>query len=55
MEAVCLSKQPFVKDEEIKVGDLVTKAIADLGENINVSRFARFELGEGGGDEDGDE
>ncbi len=52
---ICLLKQPFVKDDEIVVGDLVTQAIADLKENIRISRFARFELGgttdeEGGGD-----
>jgi elongation factor Ts len=42
---VCLLRQPFVKDGEISIGDLVAKAIADLQENIRISRFARFELG----------
>lgn len=49
---VCLMKQPFVKDDEITVGDLVNQAIADLKENIRISRFARYELGGSGGDED---
>ncbi len=49
-DEVCLLRQPFVKDEGMTVGDLVTRAIADLRENIRVSRFARFELGGAGGD-----
>jgi elongation factor Ts len=43
---VCLLRQPFVKDDKIKVGDLVTNAIAKIGENIVVRRFVRYELGE---------
>jgi len=42
----CLLRQPFVKDDKIKVGDLVTAGIAKIGENIVVRRFARYELGE---------
>lgn len=45
-EEVCLLDQPFVKDDEISVGDLVQKTIAAVGENIVVSRFVRYELGE---------
>jgi elongation factor Ts len=44
---VCLLEQPFVKDPDITVRDLVTQAIATIGENISVRRFVRFELGEG--------
>ncbi|MBX6377677.1 MAG: translation elongation factor Ts [Clostridia bacterium] len=44
---VCLEEQPFVKDPDITVGELVRQAIARLGENIVVRRFVRFELGEG--------
>lgn len=44
---VCLLEQPFVKDPDISVGELVTQAIATIGENISVRRFVRFELGEG--------
>lgn len=43
---VCLLEQPFVKDDEFLVKDLITNATSKTGENIKVSRFARFELGE---------
>lgn len=43
---VCLLDQDFVKDDEIKVQQLVTDLIAVLGENIVVGRFVRYELGE---------
>ncbi len=42
-----LLEQPFVKDPDITIGELVTQKIAKIGENIQVSRFARFVLGEG--------
>lgn len=41
-----LMSQPFVKNPEITVGELVKEHIAKLGENIVVSRFSRLELGE---------
>jgi elongation factor Ts len=41
-----LLEQPFVKDDKVKIRDLVTAAIAKIGENIVVRRFARYELGE---------
>ncbi len=40
-----LLEQPYIKDEGMKVKDLVTQAIAKLGENIQVRRFARLEVG----------
>jgi elongation factor Ts len=43
----CLLEQAFVKDPDIKIADLVTQSIAKIGENIQIRRFARFELGEG--------
>ena len=43
---VCLLRQPFVKDGDVTVGDIITQAIAELKENVRVRRFARFELGE---------
>ncbi len=43
---VCLLRQPFIKDEELSIQDLVKRAISKLGENIIVHRFNRFELGE---------
>jgi elongation factor Ts len=41
----CLLLQPFIKDPTRTVQDLITALIAKTGENIVVSRFARFELG----------
>ena len=46
LDEVVLLRQPYIRDESQKVADLVTAAIAELGENIIVRRFARFELGE---------
>ena len=43
---ICLLEQPFIRDPEKTVKDIVTEAIAKLGENILVRRFARFQLGE---------
>jgi elongation factor Ts len=40
----CLLSQPFIRDPQRTVNDLVTEAIAKTGENIRVRRFARFEL-----------
>ena len=40
-----LLKQPFIKDPSMTIDDLVKNAIAKLGENIIIRRFARFELG----------
>lgn len=45
-EEFCLMEQPFVKDEKVKIKDMVTDAIRVTGENIIVRRFARYELGE---------
>ncbi len=45
-EEYVLLEQPFVKDPDRKVRDLVTGVIAKLGENIQVRRFVRFQLGE---------
>lgn len=42
----CLLEQPFVKDDEILVKNLVKEKIAELKENIVIRRFVRYELGE---------
>jgi elongation factor Ts len=42
----CLLEQPFIKDPQQTVGQLVTDTIAKIGENVVVRRFARFQLGE---------
>ena len=44
---VCLLEQPFVRDDKKKVSDVVAEAVAKIGENIQVRRFARYVLGEG--------
>lgn len=41
-----LLSQPFIRDQAITIGDLINQVIAKTGENIKVSRFARYELGE---------
>lgn len=43
----CLMEQPFIKDPDRTVQQLVKEKIATLGENISVRRFVRFERGEG--------
>jgi len=44
-EEVCLLDQPYVKDDKISVKKLIASYIAKIGENIQIKRFARFELG----------
>ena len=46
LQTVCLFLQPYIKNPTKTVQDIVTETIAKVGENIRVSRFARFELGE---------
>lgn len=43
---VCLEEQPFIRDDKITVGQMVSEAVARLGENVRIRRFARFELGQ---------
>ena len=45
-EEVCLLEQPFVKDNASTVGEMITQTVSKLGENIVVSRMARFKVGE---------
>ena len=44
---ICLLEQPFIKDPDRKVSDVIQEAIARLGENIQVRRFARYQVSEG--------
>ncbi len=44
-EENCLLDQPFIKDDSKRIKDLVTEIVAKLGENIQVRRFARMEVG----------
>lgn len=42
---VCLLDQPFVKQPEKTVKDILTEKVAKIGENIQIRRFVRFQLG----------
>ncbi len=42
----CLLEQPFIKDANVMISDLLIANIAKIGENIKIGRFARFEVGE---------
>ncbi|MGI6153981.1 MAG: translation elongation factor Ts [Christensenellaceae bacterium] len=44
---ICLLDQPFVKDPDKTVQELVTDMVATIGEKISIRRFVRFEMGEG--------
>src|ERR1051326_4569284 len=50
-EEVCLYEQPFIKENTTTVADLIKTKIAKLGENISVSRFVRFKVGDTAGAE----
>ena len=45
-QEICLLEQPFIKDPDKIVKDLITESIATLGENISVGRFIRYAVGE---------
>jgi elongation factor Ts len=47
LEEVCLLEQPFVKESTLTIDQLIKTKIAKLGENIAVTRFARFKVGDG--------
>jgi elongation factor Ts len=51
-EKIVLFEQAFIKDDGTTIGELVTQAIAELGENITINRFVRFAIGEGDGQSD---
>ena len=42
---ICLLEQPFVKDPDKTIQDLLNELIASIGENISIRRFARFQVG----------
>jgi len=46
-QETCLLEQPFVKDQNINVGELVTQMVQKTGENIKIRRFTRYKMGEG--------
>jgi elongation factor Ts len=45
-EELALMTQPFVKDPDQTIADLITDKVAKIGENIQVRRFVRYEVGE---------
>jgi elongation factor Ts len=45
-EEICLMEQPFVRDESVKIKDMIADAMRTTGENIILRRFDRYELGE---------
>ena len=45
-QEICLLEQPFIKDPDKIVKDLITESIATLGENISVGRYIRYAVGE---------
>jgi len=45
-EENCLLEQPFVKDPDMTVSQLVSSKVAEMGENIQINRFVRFKIGE---------
>lgn len=46
VKTACLLLQPYIKNPTMTVQDVINETIAKVGENIKVSRFARFEIGE---------
>ena len=44
-QIACLLLQPYIKNPDMTIQDVITETITRTGENIKVSRFARFELG----------
>lgn len=44
-EEVCLTEQPYIKEDKIRIKQYVASFVAKFGENIKIRRFARFEVG----------
>jgi len=45
-EEICLLDQPYIREDKLKVRDLITQLVAKSGENIKVGRFTRYEIGQ---------
>lgn len=52
LSEICLLEQPYVKDSDQTVENVVQSMVSKLGENITIRRFVRFEKAEGLGDQD---
>ena len=44
---ICLMEQPFIKDQDKKVSQVLVEQVAKTGENIKIRRFTRYQMGEG--------
>ena len=44
-EEVCLLDQVYIRDDKVKIKDVIAQAVAKIGENIKVGRFTRYEIG----------
>jgi len=51
-QEIVLMEQPFLKDDEKTIQQVLAEVVADVGESIEIRRFARFALGEGAGNEE---
>lgn len=51
-EEVCLLEQPYIKENNLTVDELIKSKIAKFGENISIARFARFKIGDSTGPEE---
>jgi len=54
-EEIVLMEQKFIKDDDKTINDLLQATVAEIGESVQISRFARFALGEGGDEGEDDE
>jgi len=45
-EEICLLEQPYIRDDKVRIKDLIAQAVAKIGENIKVRRFVRYEIGQ---------
>jgi elongation factor Ts len=46
-QEICLLEQPFVKDPDKTIQEMVNEKISKIGENIKIRRFTRYQMGEG--------
>lgn len=53
-EEIVLLEQPFLKDDSKTIAQLLSETVAAIGESIEIRRFARFAIGEGQAEEDGE-
>lgn len=54
-EEVVLMEQSFIKDDKMTIAELMKRVVAEIGESVQIARFARFALGESGEDDGADD